>query len=264
MNKKINYFFDAFLIILMIITFFVDILTINKVLIVIMLFLTMFLINFKIDEKYQIKILFKYLFIASMIIIIPLLFYFGKLNYKIKENPILYEKTYEDTKYSFNNLDATFYISGNGNCLNFEGHSFVEWKKFFKGIWHVNVDENITSIGNLNFYQAYNLKDVTTSDSIEGIGSLSFAYCDKLKRFNSNKNNVFIMPKNLKVIGEAAFYECDNIKDLYLFNNIKIISDNAFGECNNLENIYFYGTENEWNKIEKGNNFKNTKINFIK
>ena len=54
----------------------------------------------------------------------------------------------------------------------------------------------------------------------------------------------------MKEIGTGAFYECTNIKKVYLPGSIELISHSTFYQCPNLTDVYFDGTMKQWNKME--------------
>lgn len=259
---KIKFLISYLVLFLSILTLFMKILLLNKISIITLLIIVFLLLNPNVNILEDKNI--KYIFLSIMIIIIPLSYYFGINNYKIKRNPILYEETYDNILYKFNNLEATFYINGNGPTINFEGQSFIYWKKYFKGIENLKVSDGINTIGNLNFYKAHALTNVETFDNIKGIGIFSFGLCEKLEKFNSDKKGVFIMPKELEIISSGAFYGCQKIKKVYLYKNIKLIADEAFSGCLNLTEIYYEGTKDEWDEIniDKSNINENINIYF--
>lgn len=52
-------------------------------------------------------------------------------------------------------------------------------------------------------------------------------------------------------IGEGAFYELKNIKEIVLPDSVTSIGIRAFSDCTSLKIIYYTGTEAQWEKISK-------------
>lgn len=65
-------------------------------------------------------------------------------------------------------------------------------------------------------------------EGVTGIGKGIFSY---------STITAITVPESLTVIGEFAFYDCDNLKQLSMLNNVSNISNQAFADCNNLEQI---------------------------
>lgn len=259
MKQKFRLIVPILLIILAIYFLFIDMILFNKIVIILSLLLMAYLLSpFEKFEKFS---MLKYTFLAASIILIPLTYYFGINNYIIKNNPIMYQETYENVNYTFNNLEATFFVEGNSRSVDFKCSDEIYWKQYFKGFFHVNFSEEMTSIGNYNFYKANKTTDVTTGNNILSIGNNAFSFCEKLSKFNSEKTGIIIMPKKLVAIGNESFYGCERIEKVYFYKNIQFIGNDAF-KINNLKEIYFEGTEEEWRKINITNNFNNITIHF--
>ena len=73
---------------------------------------------------------------------------------------------------------------------------------------------------------------------------------------NSTFNN-----KKVVTIKSYAFYECNNIKTLFLPETIRTIEMRCFSFCNNLMNIYYLGTIESWCNIIFDDEFSNPMCN---
>ena len=67
--------------------------------------------------------------------------------------------------------------------------------------------------------------------------------------FNSSKIKTINL-KNVKVISAYAFARCEYLTDIYLGKELTTISQGAFDNCNNLTNVYYYGTKEDFSKID--------------
>lgn len=259
MKQKLKLILPILLIILAFYSLFINMILFNKIVIFLSLFLVAYLLSPL--EKFNKFSLLKRTFLAVSIILIPLTYYFGINNYIIQNNPIMYQETYGDVNYTFNNLEATFFVDGASRSVDFKYSDEIYWKRYFKGFFHINFSEKMTSIGNYNFYKANKTTDVTTGDEILSIGNNAFSFCEKLSKFNSEKVGIIIMPQKLVAIGNEAFYKCEKIEKIYFYKNIQFIGDNAFF-IDNLKDVYFEGTQEEWEKVNIRNNFSNISIHF--
>ena len=80
--------------------------------------------------------------------------------------------------------------------------------------------ETLTAIGQCAFWQCTNFAGITLPEGVTAIGTYAFS-CSSLEEIT--------LPHSLHTIEEAAFLDCDDLAD-----------------------IYYYGTEEEWNAVEKG------------
>ena len=62
------------------------------------------------------------------------------------------------------------------------------------------------------------------------------------------------IPNSVMVICERAFYGC-GLKSIKLPNGLKSIESEAFRFCSSLKTITYNGTKDQWEEIEKGQNW---------
>ena len=98
-----------------------------------------------------------------------------------------------------------------------------------KDIKTVIIEDGITDIGVDAFSQS-SVTNIVFGKDITWIEFGAFQCCDALR--------IVSIPNNLTSIGEAVFWDCDNLTDLYIGNGVKYISDNAIS-CPKLTNVYF-------------------------
>ncbi len=108
--------------------------------------------------------------------------------------------------------------------------------KSLNGIKKIVVPDSVTKVGMYAFANLRNLKEITFPDTITEIPSLdennswgAFEGCTSLEKVK--------LPKNLKKIGNKAFYRCSSLKEIELPETITDIEWSAFAFCISLESI---------------------------
>jgi len=82
------------------------------------------------------------------------------------------------------------------------------------------------------FTQFPNLEKVVFSVHLTWIRDNAFRGCSKLKSVRFERNS-----SHLKVIGNSAFYDCVELKQIYLSDHLLYIGNSAFYSCKSLEEI---------------------------
>lgn len=70
------------------------------------------------------------------------------------------------------------------------------------------------------------------------------------------------MNEGIEEIGFATFYNCENLDKVYIPKSLNKINSISFGNCFSLKEIYYAGSEEEWNMIEKAEDW-NQGVNNI-
>lgn len=110
------------------------------------------------------------------------------------------------------------------------------------------ISENVTDIGYQAFYQCTGLTSIKIPEGITNIGQVAFSNCTSL-------TNVTI-PNSVTSIGDYAFYKCTSLTNIEIPQNVTYIGEYAFKDCKNLATINYAGTEEQWNAILKGYDWK--------
>lgn len=102
-------------------------------------------------------------------------------------------------EWNFDKATGELTISGHGDMEDYDNDNNTSpWYKYAKSIKKVTVNEGVTSIGNLAFYECVKLQRVTIPNGVTRIGDSSFSLCESL-------TNV-IIPESTTVIGDGAFF----------------------------------------------------------
>ena len=117
--------------------------------------------------------------------------------------------------------DGTLTVSGFGKLEKIDNSDFP-WTGNDE-IKKLNINKEITDIGNQVFYNLCNLQDVNFSDGLKSIGDWAFTNCD-IRRLR--------IPDSVESIGECAFGGNSYLKKLVLPSNLKEIGVDAFSILN--------------------------------
>ena len=125
--------------------------------------------------------------------------------------------------------EGTLTISGTGIMYNCTKEDYVSWYKDRDEIYHVIIEEGVTSIGKNAFSPCSRLSDVTISNSVTTIGERAFHHCVHLTKVK--------IPDSVTSIGERAFEQCTGLKDVDIPNSVTSIGKVAFAGCTSLEYV---------------------------
>lgn len=122
----------------------------------------------------------------------------------------------------------------------------------------VNLSNNIKSIGISAFEQCLKLKSITIPESVESIGQNAFLLCPSLEEFKgkfaSEDGHCLVVdgvlnsfarvgvtdyttPDEVKVISQAAFWECTELKSMTFSDSVEEIGIAVFSDCLNLKTV---------------------------
>lgn len=110
----------------------------------------------------------------------------------------------------------------------------------------INIPEGVTSIGNRAFDCCYSLENIVIPQYVSIIGESTFNNCDSLTSI--------VIPEGVTTIGKSAFSSCSYLTAVSLPEKLTDIGEGAFKECYVLDDVYYAGAEEEWNKINIGEN----------
>ena len=130
---------------------------------------------------------------------------------------------------SFSLEDGTLTISGSGAMEKYIEPKDVPWYYNREEITAVVVEEGVTSISDVAFYEYTSLYSAQIANTVETIGEYAFAGCTKLENIT--------MPENLQTIGQRAFENCESVKYLKIPSGTKFIGEGAFYRCLSLTGI---------------------------
>ena len=124
---------------------------------------------------------------------------------------------------------GTLTISGSGAMPEYTDANMPPWSEVSHSISRIVVDEGVTGIGALAFYNCDTVKSVSLPATVTSIGDRAFKFCRKLSYLK--------LPTGLLRIGEAAFEYCEALNGIILPDGLQYIGDYAFDRCTSLSHI---------------------------
>jgi len=102
----------------------------------------------------------------------------------------------------------------------------VPWNTVRDNIKSVVIEDKVTTIGNLAFYNCTGLTSATIPESVTTIGYNAFYNCSGLTSAT--------IPESVTTIGNFAFYNCTGLTSLTIPENVTTIGYSAFSNCTGL------------------------------
>lgn len=110
--------------------------------------------------------------------------------------------------------NGTLYIYGSGAMDNYSLESRPEWNVYRADIKSVVIENGITSIGDMSFYECYEMEKVDIADSVSDIGEWAFSYCRSLESV--------AIPEKVTVLRLAVFAQCNKLTNISYKNVTRI------------------------------------------
>ena len=124
---------------------------------------------------------------------------------------------------------------------NIEDNAF----RFCTKLKSITLPSKLKKIKESTFNSCTALSNVTIPESVTSIDDYAFNGCTNLASIE--------LPNGMKSIGYKVF-SFSGITNITIPNTMKDISMNAFENCQQLKNVFYSGSEEEWGKIDIGDN----------
>ncbi len=149
------------------------------------------------------------------------------MNYELRDGvvyPVYQGEVNDDISWELY-PNGTLYINGKGEMPNYINQNAQPWANYRHLIKSIEIDKNITEIGNYAFAYIQDLVSVQFAEgsSLNTIGSLAFRNCASL--------TTVILPDSVEIIKGYAFDDCYALEYFYMSQNINNIKSTAFGDC---------------------------------
>jgi len=159
-----------------------------------------------------------------------------------------------------------------------EGITSISYNQFrsFKDLETVYIPASIKYIGSEAFYECSNLENVyyygTIEDwmniQFEGSSSNPMNYARNFYLLNENGEwyqiNEVAISEGETEIKAYQFRYFRTLNSIYIPASIKYIGSEAFYECNNLTNVYYYGTLEDWMNIEFADTWSSNPMSYAR
>lgn len=108
----------------------------------------------------------------------------------------------------------------------------------------VSLPNGVVSIGDRAFQDCDSLKSVSIPDSVVSIGENAFSNCKSLTEIE--------IPNGVTEIKYRTFYWCLSLESITIPKSVTSIEELAFGYCKKLKTVNYFGTHEDWRRIEFG------------
>ena len=130
----------------------------------------------------------------------------------------------------------------------------------------ITLSRNLITIGDNAFESCSRLTSITIPANVTSIGREVFKYCPELSSINVEKSNTkyksidgvlfdfesktliaypigktdtkYTVPSGITSIADCAFYQCQALEDVFIYDGLTSIGASAFAECSNLKQIH--------------------------
>jgi hypothetical protein len=134
--------------------------------------------------------------------------------------------------WDFSLSDGVLAIDGYDSTYDYDTET--PWNTIKLKIKSVDIKPNISRIGNMCFYNCYNIATLKISSSLKEIAEYAFAFCSNITSFD--------LPITLKTIENCAFISCLSLTTLSIPSSVTSIKDSAFYNCANIISVEYFGT----------------------
>lgn len=130
----------------------------------------------------------------------------------------------------------------------------------------VTIPDGVKTIGTYVFEDCNSLKSAVIPGSLEVVESAAFWGCGALESiileegvtkigtnafFNCDKIVTVVLPESMKNMEAYCFDSCERLTDIYINSKLDYIGGRILQGGASKKTIHYYGTEEEWNSIEK-------------
>ena len=143
-------------------------------------------------------------------------------------------------RWNFSRGTGTLTLSGKGATYDYASADDVPWKNLRDSITSVEIDKNITYLGDRLFEYCSKIKNVNIPNKVSGIGESVFFECRSLTKVE--------IPSSVVYLGKTAFYNCTGLQSVSISYGLQTIGEFAFGKCSEITQI---SIPNSVTKIEK-------------
>lgn len=151
--------------------------------------------------------------------------------------------------------EGTLTITGKGAMKDYSQSERPGWENWKSSITSVVIDSGVTSIGEMAFYDCYNMETVSIPSTVSSIGRIAFAECSSLTRVT--------VPSAVKVLSYAVFADCTSLKQItcsgvteiedYAFQSVPLTTFTVPQNLKTISGLAFFKAKVEAYQVDSGN-----------
>jgi hypothetical protein len=124
-----------------------------------------------------------------------------------------------------------------------------------EGITELNIPKSVTLIEDHAIANCISLKSINVAEDNENYKSVDGDLYTKdgktLIQYAIGKaQTIFVVPEEVTTIYKDAFDKSNNLTGIVIASSVTAIGEDAFFDCANLKDIYYNGTYDDWAKID--------------
>ena len=132
--------------------------------------------------------------------------------------------------WDYDEATKTLTIGGTGVVGPYDYYeAFPGWNAYREEIECLVIEDGVTDIGDLAFFDSGALRSVTIPDSVTSIGYAAFEDCNYLTSVT--------IPDSVTHIDDKAFRYCESLKSITIPDSVTSIGDEAFAFCKDLRSV---------------------------
>ena len=146
-------------------------------------------------------------------------------------------------------------ITGAGEMPSYGTQNLPEWYGERRSITSIVIEDGITSIGSLAFYDCFNVKNVDIAPSVSVLGDAAFYGCSSLEKVE--------VPAAVKILPSGLFVNCTNLSEItadgvttiadYAFQNTGFSTFTVGRQVTSFSTVAMFDTPVESYQVEAGN-----------
>ncbi len=146
-------------------------------------------------------------------------------------------------------------ISGSGDMSDYSTSNDPGWYSDRLSVKSIVIEDGITSIGKMAFYNCTNLTDIRIADSVSALGEAAFYGCSSLENIT--------LPVKITALPSGLFAECGNLRAItaegvtkianYAFQNTALTEFTIGSEVTSIGGYAFFATKIAAFQVEEGN-----------
>lgn len=175
---------------------------------------------------------------------------FGSLSTPINVSSVFIPATVRsigDSAFIYCDALTTVTFAENSQLKSIERAAFWGSEHVHPRFKEIKIPDSVETIGNGAFYECRDLERIALPSALQTLSSVTFYNCTALSEVT--------FPASLKTIESSAFSGCRNLSEVKLPASLKAIQSYVFDDCSSLETVFYYGSLEQWSKINVAKGF---------